>query len=393
MKLKTVLTAAIISGILMGCSSSDNCEEILPPITPPTPPVEQFITLNDTQVKMATRTLGFTNAEVQGPDAIQTMPIIKEHEVLEMKKVDGYTLLLVQEDGIKNIYIAKGNGSKHALIKENAVDHYQFDTVFFPNTLHNDTQFVVVFDQYDQKKITRYDADLNLVDSIKLNTYDTVYIGTNSYPTMHDVYMTIPVRVGMDNERQIFKYNGDRHQGWRIEDSEFVLGIAGDGDLVYSVRYFDNGEKYRISYIGEDSIVHDIGVISRKNVNTIDIRANTTHGRFVSLNGNTIDVLNKQILTEPTCSFEPFSGVINLNATEDYYMCPADLGYQGAGVMSYERYDAATGERDYIQLSRPGKPTRHSAESVTFAFDDYGMATYTVQDSVVEVDNVIDIVK
>lgn len=393
MKLKTVLTAAIISGILMGCSSSDSCEEILPPITPPTN-VEQFITLGDTQVKMATRTVGFTNADIDGSVAVETQPIIKEHKVLDMKKVHGYTMLRVEEeDSVQNIYIAKGNGSKFVMIKAFVHDNLQFDQVYFPNTLHNDTSYIMVFDFHDRSMFQRYDSDLNLINSGKLNTPDSVGIATNKSPTIHDEFMTIPMYVGMNDERQVFKYDGNRHQGWRLPASDFMLGVAGDGDIVYATRFFDMGEKFRISYIGEDSIVHEIGVIRRMNVNFGDIRNATTHGRFVSLHGNTIDVLNKQIVPEPTCSFEPFAGSINVGSTEDYFVCPTELGNQGSGVQSFERYDPATGDRSYIQLPRPGKPTRFSTESVTFEFDSSGIAVYDLQSGFNEVDNIIDIVK
>ena len=393
MKLKTVLTAAVISGILMGCVSVDDCEEMLPPITPPVPPVEQFIALEGTQAKI---NQAFINAKIEGNTAVETSQIMKEATVLNMKKVEGYTLLHVNSNGLQSIYIAKGNGSKYAKIKDNVADHYQFDKVYFPFTMHNDTQYIVVFDQHDATKVTRFDGDLNPVDQFQIETYDVVNVATNSSPTMHDKYMTIPIynTATMYTERHIYKYDGKRHQGWRIEDSSFVLGIAGDGDLVYAVRHFDMGrEKFRVSYINDEAMVYEIGVVDRKNVNFGDIRDATTYGRYVSLYGNTIDVLNKEILSEPTCSFEPFSGAINVGSTEDYFVCPTDIGVMGAGVMSFERYDAATGERTNIHVSRPAKPTRFSAESVTFTYDDHGVAIYNVDTGLTEVDNAFDIVK
>lgn len=391
MKLKTVLTAAVISGILMGCASVDDCEEMLPPITPPAPPVEQFIALEGTQAKI---NQAFINAKIDGNTAVETSQIMKEATVLNMKKVEGYTLLHVNSNGLQSIYIAKGNGSKYAKIKDNVADHYQFDKVYFPFTMHNDTQYIVVFDQHDSNKVTRFDMELEFVNQFNIETYDTVNIGTNSSPTMHDKYMTIPIYASMNNERHIYKYDGKRHQGWRIEDSNFVLGIAADGDLVYAVRHFDMGrEKFRISYINDDAMVYDIGTVDRKNVNFGDIRGVTTYGRYVSLYGNTIDVLNKEILREPTCSFEPFSGAINIGSTEDYFVCPTELGVMGVGVMSYERYDAATGERNNIHVTRPAKPTRFSAESVTFTYDDQGVAIYSIETGLTEVDNALDIIK
>lgn len=384
--MKTVLAAAILSGVLMGCSSADDCNEIAPIVPTPT---NQFITLESTQAKVAARPDAFVNVEFVDDKAVETTQIVKDSTVLDLKRVGKYTLVRVQDQTGQHIYIAKGNGSKFVKLRTGVADSTQFDYVFFPHTLHNETNTVVVFDQYDQSKVSRYDGDLNPIDSFTLRSNDTIAVATNNPPTIHAEHMTLSVYANMNFERQVFKYDGERHMGWRLENGNMVLGIAKDGDIVYAIQ---NAMGWRIAAIGPDSIVENLGSVTNQNVSHDDIMKSTAQGRFVSLSGNTIDVQEKIIFAERTCTFKPNASWMRVSATDDYFICPVDVATTNM-TQTYESYNPFNGERMYIHLDRPAEPIRHSPQSVTFRYSDFGTVLYNVDGTQSEAVNATDIVK
>lgn len=399
---KSILAVVFASTMMFGCAGSGDdfvCQ--IPDETPTPPPVEQTIRIESTQAKVdqfvRNGEVGFTNAVVLPSGVVEsTSTIMAEHTVVAMKKSSGYSIMLVENQETKrlSIVVAAGDGKDYAVVIENATAEHQFSNVYLPNTILNDTDFVVVQDPSDQNKFSRYDMKMNQVGVFRLNTSDVIYIGTNSSPTFHDEFITVPIFINIDKtERQIFKYDGDRHQGWRIEDGAMALGISNDGDLVYAIESFVGGQHYMVKSIGNDSIVHVIGRADRLGVNFGNILSASTQDRFMSLYGNTVDVRNKEIIGEPTCSEPaPLYAPYTVGSTADYFICPANRVGNSVFTQTYERYDAATGERVYVDFTRPASPLRHGDESVTMKYQDGGIATYHVEHGITDVDNASDIV-
>ena len=399
---KSILTVAFASTLMFGCAGSGDdfvCQ--IPDETPTPPPVEQTIRIEATQAKVEqfvrNGEVGFTNAVVLPEGVVEsTSDIMVEHTVVAMKKTGGYSIMLVknQDTNLMNIVVAVGDGKDYAVVIENANAEHQFGNVYLPNTILNDSDYVIVHDPFDQNKFSRYDLKMNPVDTFRLDTSDVIYIGTNSSPTFHDEFITVPIFINIDKtERQIFKYDGDRHQGWRIEDGALALGISNTGDLVYAIESFVGGQHYMVKSIGRDSIVNVIGRVDRLGVNFGDILSASTQDRYVSLYGNTIDVRNMTIIGEPTCSEPaPMYAPYVVGSTADYFICPANRKGNSVFTQTYERYDASTGERVYVDFSRPASPLRHGDTSVTMKYEDGGIATYHVEFGITDVDNASDIV-